>query len=74
MMLPTYIRAYKDAVKHILDLDTATGGDPDAQSALADVCKVYVRAVTESAVPDIELMRTYADILEYHLEEALNKI
>lgn len=31
MMLPTYIRAYKDAVKGILALDTETSGDPDAQ-------------------------------------------
>lgn len=73
-MLPTYIRAYKDAVKGILALDTETAGDPDAQSALASVASVYARAVNESTVPDLDLAKSYADVLEYHLEEALNRI
>ena len=74
MMLPTYVRAYKDAIKGILHLDTETAGDPDAQKALAAACKVYARAIDESTDPGDELMRTYADSLEYHLEEALNRI
>lgn len=73
-MLPTYVRAYKEAVKGILRLDTETAGDPDAQKALATACEAYARAVRESTVPGDELMRTYDDILEYHLEEAFNRI
>ncbi len=47
MTLPTYITAYKDAIKGILHLDTETAGDPDAQKALADVCKEYASAIKE---------------------------